>query len=42
MQTRLDKLKESGGAAFDEIKAGTEDAINSLKTAVDKAVSKFK
>jgi hypothetical protein len=39
--SRLENFKDSGRAAFEEIKGGTENALNDLKASVDRALSKF-
>jgi len=41
IQLKLQKLRESGGQAWEELKPGLEHAWNDLKISVEKAVSKF-
>jgi multidrug resistance efflux pump len=42
VQRRLMDLKNAGADAFEEVRSGTQKALNDLKGALDQAVSKLK
>jgi chromosome segregation ATPase len=41
LQSRLDKLRESGEGALEELRAGFKSAVDDLRTAFEKAKNEF-
>jgi len=42
IKKRIQKLKESGGESWEDLKSGTEKAWQEMKAAIEKATSKMK